>query len=56
MTQKEFAALGGRARAKVLTKDQRIEYARKAGIASALKRASKLKQCQSDGNAENKVK
>jgi hypothetical protein len=38
MTQKEFASLGGNARAQKLTKDRRIEIARNAGLASAEKR------------------
>ena len=37
MTQKEFASLGGIARTQKLTKDRRIEIARKAGLASAKK-------------------
>jgi len=56
MTQKEFASLGGRARAKALTKQRREEIARNAGHASALQRklASKPESCQSDESTENK--
>jgi hypothetical protein len=42
MTQKEFASLGGLARARKLTKEQRTEIARKAGLAAARQRASKI--------------
>lgn len=42
MTLKEFATLGGHARAAALTKEQRSKIARKAGIISGLQRASKL--------------
>jgi hypothetical protein len=38
MTLIEFARLGGKARAKALTKARRVEIARNAGLASALKR------------------
>ncbi len=38
MTLKEFATKGGKARAKALSPLRRIEIARNAGIASALKR------------------
>jgi general stress protein YciG len=57
MTQKEFASLGGRARAKALTKDRRKEIAKLAGQASALQRqlASKKETCQSDESSGNKV-
>ena len=41
MTQREFAAMGGRARAAKLTKEQRVKIARDAGLASAKQRASK---------------
>ncbi len=53
----EFARLGGKARAKALSKDRRIEIARNAGIASAKKRTSK-QDAKSESNeeiAENKV-
>jgi hypothetical protein len=40
MTQKEFARLGGRARAKALTPERRREIARNAGLASAALRKS----------------
>lgn len=40
MTQKEFASLGGIARAKKLSVKRRREIAIKAGLASALKRAT----------------
>src|SRR5438445_157661 len=40
MTQKEFAAMGGRARAKKLTKKRQSEIARKAGLASAKRRSN----------------
>ncbi len=50
MNVKEFARLGGRARAAKLTKERRIEIARNAGLASSIKRkhASKRETCQSD--------
>lgn len=56
MTLKEFAAKGGKARAKALSKERRSEIASNAGKASAIQRqlASKHKQCQSDENAETK--
>lgn len=38
LTLKQFARLGGNARAKKLTKERRKEIARNAGIASANKR------------------
>ncbi len=41
MNVKEFARLGGRARAAKLTKERRIEIARNAGLASSRKRTSK---------------
>jgi hypothetical protein len=42
MTLKEFATMGGEARAKKLSKARRIEIARNAGLASAkIKRAGK---------------
>lgn len=41
MTLKEFARLGGKARAKALSHQRRIEIARNAGLASAKKRTSK---------------
>ena len=41
MNVKEFARLGGKARAKALSQQRRIEIARNAGIASAKKRTSK---------------
>jgi len=41
MTQREFASLGGRARAAKLTPEDRIRIARWAGVASGKKRASK---------------
>ncbi len=41
MNVKEFARLGGKARAKALSKERRIEIARNAGLASASKRTSK---------------
>ncbi len=41
MTQKEFATMGGEARAKKLSKRRRIEIARNAGLASAAQRAGK---------------
>jgi hypothetical protein len=43
MTQKEFASLGGKARAAKLTQKDRIRIARWAGVASGKKRASKPK-------------
>src|SRR5436190_23379132 len=55
MTQREFASLGGKARAKKLSKQERTDIARQAGLASARQRASKHRSCQSDGNTENKV-
>lgn len=57
LTQKEFAAMGGRARARKLSKDRRSEIAKLAGQASALQRqlASKRKTCQSPETPENKV-
>ena len=52
----EFARLGGKARARVLSKERRIEIARNAGKASAIIRqhASKHKQCQVTDSSENK--
>ncbi len=41
MNVKEFARLGGRARAAKLTKERRIEIARNAGLASSHKRSCK---------------
>ena len=57
MTQKEFASLGGRARAKALSKDRRQEIARNAGLASASKRTSKqdANSRSNDKIPENKV-
>jgi hypothetical protein len=43
MTQREFASLGGRARAAKLSPQDRIRIARWAGVASGKKRASKPK-------------
>ena len=57
MNVKEFARLGGKARAKALSKDRRVEIARNAGLASASKRTSK-QDANSQSNekiAENKV-
>ena len=56
MNVKEFARLGGKARAKALTKERRIEIAKLAGQASALARqlASKREMCQSNQSTENK--
>ena len=57
MNIKEFARLGGKARAKALSKDRRIEIARNAGLASAVKRTSK-QDANSESNekiTENKV-
>jgi len=56
MTLKEFATKGGKARARALTKERRIEIARNAGLASASKRkhASKQEECQSNDSHENK--
>ena len=48
MNVKEFARLGGKARAKALSQQRRIEIARNAGIASAKKR--NLQAC-SDNHA-----
>ncbi len=58
MNVKEFARLGGRARAAKLTKERRIEIARSAGLASAQKqRASKNQElCQQEQDGENKEK
>lgn len=55
MNVKQFAKLGGKARAKALSKERRIEIARGAGKASAVKRqlASKSKQ---DTNSESNEK
>jgi hypothetical protein len=56
LTLKQFAALGGKARAAKLSKERRIKIASDAGKASALQRASKKqKPCQSDETHENKV-
>jgi hypothetical protein len=57
MTVIEFARLGGKARAKKLSKERLIEIARIAGRASASKRklASKQELDQSPQNGENKV-
>jgi len=57
MTQKEFASLGGRARAKLLSKERRKEIARNAGLASASKRTSKqdAKSQTNEKIPENKV-
>ena len=41
MNVKQFAKLGGQARARALSKERREEIARIAGKASALKRTSK---------------
>lgn len=56
MTHREFASKGGRARAKALSKERRLEIAKLAGQASALARqlASKREACQSDKNGETK--
>lgn len=56
MTLREFAAKGGKARAKALTKDRRIEIAKLAGQASALQRqlASKQLKGQVTESSENK--
>jgi hypothetical protein len=43
MTQKEFASMGGKARAAKLTRQDRIRIARWAGVASGKKRAIKAK-------------
>jgi len=51
MNVKQFASLGGRARAKALSKERREEIARIAGKASALKRTSKQ-----DANLESNDK
>ncbi len=47
MTLKEFATMGGEARAKKLSKARRIEIARNAGLASA-----KAKKHASKNNAK----
>ncbi len=47
MTLKEFATMGGEARAKKLSKRRRVEIARNAGLASA-----KAKQRASKNNAK----
>jgi hypothetical protein len=56
LTLKQFAALGGKARAAKLSKERRSEIAQLAGKASALQRqlASRRKVCQSDKTNENK--
>jgi general stress protein YciG len=41
MNVTQFARLGGKARAKALTRERRIEIARNAGLASSRKRTSK---------------
>jgi general stress protein YciG len=41
MNVTQFARMGGKARAKALTKERRIEIARNAGLASSRKRTSK---------------
>jgi hypothetical protein len=41
MTQREFARMGGKARAAKLTPQDRVRIARWAGVASGKKRASK---------------
>ncbi len=43
MNVKEFARLGGKARAKALSKERRVEIARNAGLASSSKRKADLK-------------
>lgn len=67
MTVIEFARLGGKARARKLSKERRTEIARNAGLASASKRkrscseasakehASKQDECQPAQNGENKL-
>ncbi len=57
MTLTEFARKGGKARAAKLTKEQRIEIARNAGLASAKQRASKLdaNKTESPEMSQNKV-
>jgi len=61
MNVKQFARLGGQARAQALSKARRVEIARIAGKASALKRnlqASSDNHAKSEPNdkiAENKV-
>lgn len=43
LTLKQFAALGGKARAAKLSKERRIAIAKKAGLASASKRKQSCK-------------
>lgn len=42
MTLRQFRSSGGKARAKALTTEQRIEIARKGGLAKQAKRLAKL--------------
>ena len=51
MNVKQFARLGGQARARALSKDRRSEIAKIAGKASALKRTSKQ-----DANSQSNEK
>lgn len=49
MTQKEMASMGGKARAKKLSKQERHDIAMKAGMAHA-------KQCAFAGNSKDRRK
>jgi hypothetical protein len=48
MNVKEFAALGGKARAKKLSKKRRSEIARKAGLAAAEARRAESRRRELD--------